>query len=83
MPSWLVSSTDVAHWRVESQVFEQLEFVSHPDIVAMSGAGSGERVGVQHLSVQLLPLLGIKPFMGTIPTRRATKIDSMRTLRHE
>ena len=73
MPSWLVSSTDVAHWRAESQVFEQLEFVSHPDIVAMSGAGSGERVGVQHLSVQLLPLLGIKPLMGTIPTDDLTE----------
>jgi hypothetical protein len=44
-----------------------LEFVSHPDIVAMSSAGSGERVAVQHLTAQLLPLLGIKSFLGTIP----------------
>jgi putative ABC transport system permease protein len=62
-----VSGTDVAHWRVDNQVFEQLEFVSHPDIVAMSSAGSGERVAVQHLTAQLLPLLGIKSFLGTIP----------------
>ncbi|MGA8151433.1 MAG: ABC transporter permease [Terriglobales bacterium] len=63
-----VSSTDVAHWRADNQVFEQLEFVSHPDSVAMSSAGSGERVGVQHMSARLLPLLGIKSFLGTIPT---------------
>src|SRR5215469_12802305 len=37
-----VSSTDVAHWRADNQVFETLEYVSGPDLVAMSGAGSGE-----------------------------------------
>lgn len=63
-----VSATDVAHWGSDNQVFEKLEFVSGPDIVAMSGAGSGERVGVQHTSAQLLPLLGIKAFMGNLPT---------------
>jgi len=57
-----VSGTDVAHWRVDNQVFEHLEFVSHPDIVAMSSQGFGERVAVQHMSAQLLPLLGIKSF---------------------
>jgi putative ABC transport system permease protein len=69
-PEWNgpVSAEDVAAWRADNQVFEKLEFVSGPDIVAMSGAGSGERVGVQHLSAQLLPLLGIKAFMGTLPT---------------
>ncbi|HEV2399695.1 MAG TPA: ABC transporter permease [Candidatus Sulfotelmatobacter sp.] len=66
--SWPVSSTDVAHWRADNQVFENLEFVSHADMVAMSSAGSGERVGVQHLSARLLPLLGVQTFMGTIPT---------------
>lgn len=69
-PGWSApaSSTDVAHWRADNDVFETLEFVSHPDMVAMSSAGSGERVGVQHVSARLLPLLGIKSFMGTIPT---------------
>lgn len=69
-PGWSapVSSTDVAHWRADNQVFETLEFVSHADVVAMSSAGSGERVGDQHLSARLLPLLGIKSFLGTIPT---------------
>jgi len=61
-----VSGTDVSHWKVDNQVFENLDFVSHPDIVAMSSAGSGERVAVQHMSAQLLPLLGIKSFLGTI-----------------
>ena len=68
-----VSATDVAHWRADNEVFEKLEFVSGPDIVAMSGAGSGERVGVQHLSARLLPLLGIKPFMGSLPTDDVTE----------
>lgn len=69
-PKWSfpVSSTDVAHWRADNQVFESLEFVSHADMVAMSSAGSGERVGVQHVSARLLPLLGVRAFMGTIPT---------------
>ena len=67
MYSWLVSGTDVSHWRVDNRVFEDLEFVSHADMVAMSSAGSGERVGVQHISAGLLPLLGVKSFLGTIP----------------
>ena len=62
-----VSSTDVAHWRADNSVFEALEFISHPDFVAMSSAGLGERVGVQHVSARVLPLLGIKSFLGTIP----------------
>jgi putative ABC transport system permease protein len=33
----------------------------------MSGAGYGERVAVQHMSSEMLPLLGIKAFMGTLP----------------
>ena len=65
--SGAVSSTDVDHWRTGSEVFETVEFVSHPDMVAMSSAGWGERVGVQHLSAGLLPLLGIKSFLGAIP----------------
>jgi putative ABC transport system permease protein len=66
-PFGLVSASDVANWRADNQVFDQLEFVSHPDIVAMSGAGYGERVAVQHMSAELVPLLGIKAFMGTLP----------------
>jgi hypothetical protein len=62
-----VSDTDVGHWRTETNVFEQLEFVSRPDVVAMTSAGFGERVGAQHISAQLLPLLGIKSFLGNYP----------------
>jgi len=74
-PGWSapVSGTDVAHWKADNQVFETLEFVSHADMVAMSSAGSGERVGDQHLSARLLPLLGIKSFLGTIPTDDLTE----------
>ena len=39
-----VSGTDVAHWKADNAVFEKLEFVSHPDMVAMSSRGKGERV---------------------------------------
>ena len=67
-----VSATDVAHWRADNQVFEQIEFVSRPDMVAMSSAGSAERVGVQHVSARLLPLLGIGSFLGSIPTDEKT-----------
>ncbi len=63
-----VSGTDVAHWRVDNRVFEQIECASWPDMVAMSGAGYAERVGVQHVSVRLFSLLGVKTFLGTIPT---------------
>jgi len=69
----MVSGTDVAHWRADNQVFDQLEFVSHPDVVAMSSAGSGERVAVQHLTAQLLPLLGIRSILGTIPSDDITE----------
>ncbi len=63
----LVSGSDVANWRADNHVFDRLEFVSHPDIVAMSGAGFGERVAVQHMTWRLLTILGITSFMGTIP----------------
>lgn len=63
-----VSITDVAHWKAETNVFEKVESVSGPDIVAMTSGGYGERVGVQHVSAQLLPLLGIKSFLGSFPT---------------
>ena len=63
----LVSGSDVANWRADNHVFDRLEFVSHPDIVAMSGAGFGEQVAVQHMTWRLLTMLGIKSLMGTIP----------------
>jgi putative ABC transport system permease protein len=63
-----VSATDVAHWRADNPVFEQIEFVSRSDMVAMSSAGSAERVGVQHVSARLFPLLGITSFLGNLPT---------------
>jgi hypothetical protein len=69
----LVSGTDVANWKADNRVFEQLEFVSHPDIVAMSGAGYGERVAVQHMSAEMVPLLGIKAFIGTLPPTMPAK----------
>jgi predicted permease len=68
-----VSATDVAHWNADNQVFEQIEFVSRPDIVAMSSQGSGERVGVQHVSARLFSLLGITSFLGSLPTDEAAE----------
>lgn len=66
-PFGLVSGSDVANWKADNRVFDRLEFVSHPDIVAMSGGGYGERVAVQHMSAEMVPLLGIRAFMGTLP----------------
>jgi putative ABC transport system permease protein len=63
-----VSWTDVAHWKAASDVFEQIEGVSGPDIVAMSGGGSGERVAVQQCNALLPAMLGVKPFLGSLPT---------------
>jgi putative ABC transport system permease protein len=62
-----VSWTDVAHWKAASDVFEQMEGVSGTDMVAMSGAGSGERVAVQHFNSLLPAMLGVKPFLGSMP----------------
>src|SRR5947207_2427037 len=64
----LVSGSDVVNWRADNHVFDQLEFVSHPDIVAMSGAGYGERAAVQHMTWRVLTMLGIKSFLGAIPS---------------
>src|SRR5215467_7781776 len=66
----LVSGSDVVNWRADNHVFgvfDQLEFVSHPDIVAMSGAGYGERAAVQHMTWRVLTILGIRSFQGAIP----------------
>jgi putative ABC transport system permease protein len=68
-----VSATDVAHWRADNRVFEQIECVSWPDMVAMSSPGYAERVGVQHVSMRLLSLLGVKAFLGTLPTDPLTE----------
>jgi putative ABC transport system permease protein len=63
-----VSWTDVAHWKAAGDVFEQMEGVSGPDMVAMSGGGSGERVAVQHFNSLLPAMLGAKAFLGSMPT---------------
>jgi putative ABC transport system permease protein len=68
-----VSATDVAHWRADNRVFEQIECASWPDMVAMSTPGYAERVGVQHVSMRLLSLLGVKAFLGTLPTDPLTE----------
>jgi putative ABC transport system permease protein len=63
-----VSAVDLARWRAENQVFEQLEITSRPDLVAMSSAGNPERVGVQHVSPGLFSLLGMSAALGTLPS---------------
>ncbi len=63
-----VSWTDVAHWKSANDVFEQIEATSGPDMVAMSGGGSGDRVAVQHFNSLLPAMLGVKPFLGSLPT---------------
>jgi len=62
-----VSWTDVVHWKAATDVFEQIEATSGPDMVAMSGGGSGERVAVQHFNSLLPTMLGVKAFLGSLP----------------
>jgi putative ABC transport system permease protein len=70
----LVSWTDVAHWKAATaDVFEQIEGTSGPDIVAMSGGGSGERVAVQQANALLPTMLGAKAFLGSLPTDENTE----------
>jgi putative ABC transport system permease protein len=69
-----VSWTDVAHWKAASDAFEQIEGVSGPDMVAMSGGGSGERVAVQHFNSLLPAMLGVRPFLGSLPTDEKTEV---------
>ncbi len=72
-----VSWTDVAHWAAANQVFEQIEATSRPDMVAMSSAGSGERAGVQHCNLHLFDLLGLKPFLGSIPVDKKSAVEGV------
>jgi putative ABC transport system permease protein len=72
-----VSWTDVAHWAAGNQLFEQIEGISRPDIVAMSSAGSGERAGVQHCNLHMLSLLGLKTFLGSIPMDRKAEAEGV------
>jgi putative ABC transport system permease protein len=65
-----VSDGDVARWRAENNSFEQIEITSRPDMVALSGAGTPERVGVQHVSPGLFPLLGVNAALGTLPSEK-------------
>jgi predicted permease len=63
-----VSDTDVALWKAGNQAFEQLEFTSSPDMVAMSQAGTPERVGLQHVSPGFFPMMGVGAFLGSLDT---------------
>jgi putative ABC transport system permease protein len=63
-----VSAVDLARWKAENEVFEQMEVTSRPDLVAMSSAGNPERVGVQHVSPGLFSLLGMSAALGNLPS---------------
>jgi putative ABC transport system permease protein len=65
-----VSQADLACWRAENQAFEQIETISRPDLVGMSGAGNPERIGVQHVSAGLFNLLGASAVLGTLPSKQ-------------
>jgi MacB-like periplasmic core domain len=64
----LVSDSDVALWKAGNQPFEQLEYTSSPDMVAMSQAGAPERVGLQHVSPGFFPMMGVGAFLGSLDT---------------
>jgi putative ABC transport system permease protein len=65
---YLVSSADLARWRMESKVFEQMEVMELPELVAMSGAGEPpERATEQQVTPGLFSMLGATAILGTIP----------------
>jgi predicted permease len=62
-----VSTGDVANWRKQNTVFDQMEatntFASKNVLV---GAGGSERVGIQYVTPGLFRLLGVKPILGRL-----------------
>lgn len=65
-----VSTADLARWRAESQIFEQLEMSSEPEMVAMSDPGHPERVSIQRVTPGILPMLGVTAVVGSIPSEQ-------------
>jgi putative ABC transport system permease protein len=64
------STADLSRWRAESQIFEQLEMSSEPEMVAMSDPGHPERVSIQRVTPGILPMLGVTAFLGSIPSEQ-------------
>jgi predicted permease len=62
------STADLLNWRAHSQVFEQLEATSNPDMTALSGAGEPERVGMVAVTGGFFPLVGATTVLGRLPT---------------
>ena len=65
-----MSTPDLARWRGESQIFEQLEMASEPEMVAMSDPGHPDRVSIQRVTPGILPMLGVTAVLGSIPAER-------------
>lgn len=65
-----ISTADLSRWRAESQIFEQLEMSSEPEMVAMSDPGNPERVSIQRVTPGILPMLGVTAVLGSIPAER-------------
>jgi predicted permease len=63
-----ISTGDLANWRKQSAVLDQIEatssFVSKSVLV---GSGEGERVGIQYVTAGLFRSLGVKPMLGRLP----------------
>jgi len=62
-----VSTGDLANWRKQNSVFDQIEVTStFASKNVLVGPGGSERVGIQYLTPGLLGLLGVKPIVGRL-----------------
>lgn len=62
-----LSTGDLANWKRQNSVFDQLEASStFAAKIVMAGPGGPMRIGVQYVTPGLLPLLGVKPVLGRL-----------------
>ena len=71
------SFADLVHWRRYGSALEQIELArwgAEPN--ALTGGGTPERAGVEYITPGLFSLLGVAPFMGQIPSEKASASSS-------
>ena len=72
-----VSTGDLANWKRQNSVFDQLEASSFgASKNVMVGSNGPVRIGVQYVTPGLLPLLGVKPILGRLLLDADAKADN-------
>jgi len=63
----LVSTGDLANWRRQNTVFDQIELTNtFAGKNVLVGGGGSDRVGIQYVTPGLFRLLGVKPILGRL-----------------